>query len=101
MLWARITFGVRSFHASAKPTRGPLVTTGPYRFIRHPIYAAAVLFVLAGTSVHLSVSAGALAGLFLGGCLLRIFAEERLLLERYADYAAYVLRTKRIVPYCF
>ena len=38
MVWARVTFGRRSFHAAANPTAGGLVTTGPYRFIRHPIY---------------------------------------------------------------
>ena len=31
MLWARLTFGGRSFHASAVPTEGGLVTKGPYR----------------------------------------------------------------------
>lgn len=29
MVWARVTFGARSFHASAGPTEGQLVTTGP------------------------------------------------------------------------
>jgi protein-S-isoprenylcysteine O-methyltransferase Ste14 len=42
---ARVTFGRRSFHAAANPTAGGLVTTGPYRLIRHPIYTAACLFV--------------------------------------------------------
>src|SRR5262249_49194862 len=37
MLWARVTFGRRSFHATASATAGGLVTTGPYRYIRHPI----------------------------------------------------------------
>ena len=37
MLWARLTFGGRSFHAAANPTAGGVVTTGPYRFVRHPI----------------------------------------------------------------
>lgn len=48
MLWARLTFGTRSFHAAANPTAGGLVTTGPYRFWRHPIYAAILLFLWAG-----------------------------------------------------
>jgi len=39
-LWARITFGRRSYHVVANPTDGGLVTSGPYRYVRHPIYAA-------------------------------------------------------------
>ena len=30
-VWARATFGLRSFHPAANPTEGGLVTTGPYR----------------------------------------------------------------------
>src|SRR5690242_16713032 len=59
MIWARVAFGGRSFHASADPTDGGLVTTGPYRYIRHPIYTAACLFGLGGIVAHLSLlSAG-------------------------------------------
>lgn len=29
MIWARVTFGMRSFHYAANPTEGGLVTTGP------------------------------------------------------------------------
>ena len=32
MLWARVTFGLRSFHAAANPTEGGIVTSGPYRW---------------------------------------------------------------------
>jgi len=42
-LWARVTFGRRSFHVRADPTEGGLVTAGPYRYIRHPIYSAMCL----------------------------------------------------------
>src|SRR5664279_6232029 len=48
MIWARLTFGMRSFHATANPTEGGLVTNGPYRYWRHPIYAAVLLFVWTG-----------------------------------------------------
>src|SRR5215213_5359614 len=44
MIWARLTLGRRSFHAAADPTAGGLVTTGPYRYLRHPIYAAVLCF---------------------------------------------------------
>jgi protein-S-isoprenylcysteine O-methyltransferase Ste14 len=48
MIWARISFGMRSFHAVANTTKGGLVTKGPYRWLRHPIYAAVIYFVWAG-----------------------------------------------------
>ena len=47
MVWARLMFGIRSFHGTANSTAGGLVTTGPYRYIRHPIYAAILYFVWA------------------------------------------------------
>src|SRR4051812_9764047 len=62
-LWARVTFGRRSFHLAANPTEGGLVTSGPYRYIRHPIYAAFCLFTSAGVAAHWSWSAGLFDGL--------------------------------------
>jgi protein-S-isoprenylcysteine O-methyltransferase Ste14 len=68
MVWARLTFGRRSFHASADPTAGGLVTTGPYRYIRHPIYRALCLFGWVGIIAHWSLVSAALGALlFLGG----------------------------------
>lgn len=60
LLWARVTFGLRSFHAAANPTGGGLVTTGPYRFLRHPIYAAILYFVWAGVLGQARVLGGPL-----------------------------------------
>ncbi|HEX9286455.1 MAG TPA: isoprenylcysteine carboxylmethyltransferase family protein [Thermoanaerobaculia bacterium] len=101
MVWARLTFGRRSFHASADPTPGGLVTTGPYRFIRHPIYTAACLFVWAGILSNWSVLAGLLGVVFLVGAFIRMLCEERLVIQAYPDYREYVRSTKRMVPYVF
>src|SRR5580765_5311613 len=67
MVWARVAFGARSFHATADPTAGGLVTRGPYRFIRHPIYTAACLFAVAGALAHPSWSTALLVLLIFGG----------------------------------
>ena len=99
MVWARITFGRRSFHASARPTEGGLVTSGPYRFIRHPIYAAVLYFIWIGALAHISPSSILLLVAGTAGSFLRIIAEEKLLLERYPEYAAYSAQTKRIIPF--
>ena len=100
-VWARINFGRRSFHAMADPTKGELVTTGPYRYIRHPIYTAACLFVFAGALSHLSFSAVGLAAFVLAGAIGRMLAEEHLLLQRYTEYSGYAARTKRMLPHVF
>ncbi|HZI95403.1 MAG TPA: isoprenylcysteine carboxylmethyltransferase family protein [Patescibacteria group bacterium] len=99
MLWARLTLGARSFHASADPTDGKLVTIGPYRFLRHPIYAAILWFTCAGVATHLSWVHVALGALAVLGIATRIYTEERLLAVRYPEYAAYASHTKRILPF--
>jgi protein-S-isoprenylcysteine O-methyltransferase Ste14 len=101
MVWARLTFGRRSFHASADPTPGGLVTTGPYRFIRHPIYTAACLVVWAGVLSNWSVLAGLLGLLLLVGAFIRMLCEERLVVAAYPEYWEYARNTKRMVPYVF
>ena len=101
MLWARRTFGRRSFHLAANPTEGGLVTNGLYRYIRHPIYAAVCLFIGAGAAAHWSWSAGLSSGLVLAGAVLRIFCEEPLVAARYPQYAQYKAATWRMIPYVY
>jgi len=101
MMWARITFGRRSFHAAANPTAGGLVTTGPYGFIRHPIYTAACLFGWAAIVVHWSWPSVALGILLLLGALVRMTCEEHLVKQKYPEYTEYAKVTKRMVPYLF
>jgi protein-S-isoprenylcysteine O-methyltransferase Ste14 len=99
MLWARLTFGGRSFHAGADPTEGGLVTTGPYRFVRHPIYAAILLFLWAGVAAHgttLSVLAAIVATAALA---VRAIAEEEMVFAVYPEYGEYARHTKRVIPY--
>jgi protein-S-isoprenylcysteine O-methyltransferase Ste14 len=100
-LWARVTFGRRSYHVVADPTEGGLVTGGPYRFIRHPIYAAFCLFTSAGVAAHWSWYAGLCGGFVLGSAVLRIFCEESLVASRYPEYAQYAGRTWRMIPYVY
>jgi protein-S-isoprenylcysteine O-methyltransferase Ste14 len=101
MIWARVIFRARSFHAAANPTEGGIVTTGPYRYIRHPIYAAIFYFLAAGAAAHPSL--GSLSATVIAAAMLFIRArsEEILLLERYPEYSQYAAATARILPRVF
>ncbi len=99
MLWARVTFGKRSFHVTGNPTQGNLVTSGPYRYLRHPIYAAVLYFLWAGVFSHLSAESVLIGIGGIVGVGMRVFVEERLLRERYPEYGQYARRTKRLVPF--
>ena len=77
-----------------------LVTAGIYRFVRHPMYAALFLYAIGQALVVPNWLAGpsyivAMAVLF----PVRVGAEERMMLEQFGDeYAAYITKTKRLVP---
>ncbi len=77
-----------------------LVTDGPYRFVRHPIYTA-MLGMLLATGLALSHLPALLAGvvLYVIGTRIRIGAEERLLRETFgAEHEAYVRRVGAFLP---
>jgi protein-S-isoprenylcysteine O-methyltransferase Ste14 len=99
MIAARLAFGRRSFHAAANPTAGGLVTRGPYRWLRHPIYAAILYFVWSAALDHRSYPALAAAALVTAGAVVRMYAEETLLIGVYPEYAAYRARTARVIPF--
>ena len=101
LLWARFTFGWRSLHVIANPTEGGLVTSGPYRYIRHPIYTAMCLFGWSGIATHWSWGAIVWGVVLVANGLLRIWAEETLVTQRYPEYAQYAARTWRMIPYVF
>jgi protein-S-isoprenylcysteine O-methyltransferase Ste14 len=99
MLWARQTFGLRSFHAAASTSEGELVRTGPYRYLRHPIYASIIYFVWAGQVQAPTGQSLAAAALVTAGLAARMLLEERFLRTAYPDYAEYARRTKRVIPF--
>ena len=77
-----------------------LVTRGVYQRVRHPMYTSIFLLALAQAFLLPNWIAGPLFLLsFLSTLPLRLRPEERMMLETFGDeYAAYVKRTKRLIP---
>lgn len=99
MIYARLTFGRRSFHAAANPTAGGLVTSGPYAVLRHPIYSAVMYFTWAAVADHWSWAAVGGGVLITAGAVARMLMEERMLVAQYPEYRDYMRRTRRVVPF--
>ena len=98
-VWARRSFPAGAFRVTATPAADSVIQRGPYRLIRHPMYAAALLFVWASVLSHISASTVAVGIVLTGIVATRIVLEERLLREQYPEYATYVRSTKAVVPY--
>jgi protein-S-isoprenylcysteine O-methyltransferase Ste14 len=77
-----------------------VVATGPYHYVRHPMYATAIIF-LVGTTLLLGSWYGLVLGLLLVVAIaLRAVQEERTLRAELPGYDAYMAQVRyRLVPY--
>ncbi len=99
--WGMATLG-RNLTPFPKPIEGgELVTHGPYRFVRHPIYAGLIFGTLGWALFR-----GSLLGLALAALLFLFFdlksrREEQWLREAYPGYEAYQKQVKKLAPWVY
>ena len=100
-IWARVYLG-RNWGTPMSHKLDPeLVTTGPYRTIRHPIYSG-ILVALAGTAIAVNwywvIGIALLGAYFVYSAVM----EERYMTELFPDsYPAYKRSTKMLIPFVF
>ena len=109
LFWGGISMRLWSFHTLGRyftftiQTSGdqPVITAGPYRFIRHPSYAGLLLVFLAvGLFIGNWWSLVGLTVAIAGGLVFRIRVEERALMQNLGDgYRDYAATHKRLVPF--
>jgi protein-S-isoprenylcysteine O-methyltransferase Ste14 len=101
-VWARWHLG-RNWSGIVTVKQGhTLIRSGPYRFVRHPIYTG-LLLALAGTALAIGAAYGFIAtALIFIGFVVKLEAEEARMRETFpAEYADYCRRTARLIPGVF
>ena len=92
VVWAGRTMGRSLTPFPTPPAEGQLVQNGPFRYVRHPIYVGGTL-VFGGLSLVFSAWGLLLTGVLAIYWTVKARHEERLLLERFPEYAEYRRRT--------
>jgi protein-S-isoprenylcysteine O-methyltransferase Ste14 len=100
-VWARLYIGRNWGMPMTRREDPDLVTTGPYRYIRHPIYSGIIL-ALVGTALATTLSGLIAAAVLTGYFTFSATREEKFLAGQFPDtFPAYQARTKLLLPFVF
>jgi protein-S-isoprenylcysteine O-methyltransferase Ste14 len=98
-VWARLYIGGNWGMPMTQREDPDLVTTGPYRSIRHPIYTGIVLAMI-GTALATTLFGLIAVAVLTGFFTFSASREERFLAEEFpATYPDYKARTKMLIPF--
>jgi len=95
--WAIREFGVQYSHRVVRISEGGLISSGPYRVLRHPAYAGMLLANIGFAGFFASPASIAALALLIAAVLWRIRVEEDVLTES-PQYRAFADTRCRIVP---
>jgi protein-S-isoprenylcysteine O-methyltransferase Ste14 len=100
-IWARVYLGRNWGMPMSRKADPELVTTGPYRYVRHPIYSGIILAMI-GTTIAVGlywlVAVVLLGAYFVYSAIM----EERFMADRFPDsYPEYKRSTKMLIPFIF
>jgi len=100
-VWARLYLGRNWGMPMSRKVDPELVTTGPYRHVRHPIYSG-MLLAMIGTAIAVNIYT-LVAVVVLGAYFLySAHTEERFMASQFPDtYPLYRQSTKMLVPFVF
>jgi protein-S-isoprenylcysteine O-methyltransferase Ste14 len=100
LLFAALGWIGRAVQISPEPRPGAtLVTTGVYKWLRHPIYTSIVVVVVGIFLRRPTLVIGIAGVVVIAFLVIKVRFEEKLLVERYPTYSEYKMRTWGIIPW--
>jgi protein-S-isoprenylcysteine O-methyltransferase Ste14 len=99
--WARIYLGSMWSSVIARKQDHKIIDTGPYAFVRHPIYSGLMIALVATAAAEGRLTALIGAALIILGVWLKARTEERFLLTELGpeSYDAYRRRVPMLIPF--
>ena len=98
--WARRHLGKYWSGTVALKENHKLIDTGPYALVRHPIYTGLLLAVFGSALAAGTVQAVVAFCIMVPAYIIKWRREEKLMRQEFGqEYAAYMQRTKAIIPY--
>jgi protein-S-isoprenylcysteine O-methyltransferase Ste14 len=90
------------FRISPVPaTVAELITNGPYKYIRHPMYTAIVLGAAGLLTCYFSWLRLGMSVVLAIMLIIKLFLEEKMLAEKFSGYTNYKKKTRRLLPFVF
>ncbi len=100
-VWARVHLGANWSSAVELKDQHTLIRSGPYRYVRHPIYTGLLLAVV-GTAIVVGQWRGVLAvALAFVALVYKSRHEERRMQETFPEYADYCRTTPALIPFIY
>ncbi len=99
-IWTLVHNRPGNFNIRPEPkATGRLITGGPYRYLRHPMYGALLLFCAAEVVAYADARKLAALALMVLVLWLKSTQEEQGLRAKFPEYADYAARVRRFIPW--
>ena len=101
-IWALSSLRLNNFSVLPEPvSQGSLVRSGPYQFIRHPMYSAVIFACLGACISHGQITKWCWMVILCAVLIVKIRREETLLARAYTQYEDYQRQTQALVPFVY
>jgi protein-S-isoprenylcysteine O-methyltransferase Ste14 len=102
LIWSVSIMSLSKLNVFPDVRKGAIfISRGPYKFIRHPMYLAVILFCLSIVLEFFNPFRLFIFIILTGTLLYKIEFEEKLLIENFDKYSEYRKKTKKLIPFIY